>query len=286
MSALSSSGLNITTPRYPLHVKSEEEKRTMRVRAFVVTAVLALVGASPVLAGHSWVQSSGFVAHWEAPGTTFRTVTVRDATTTPWPGFISEGASDWDVGSSKITYQLSAGTGGCAQAAYEVKVCNLNPQPSQLCGNAVPATPTTRGWVGCTYTFWDLADKDHFTAVVLYLNDDVGTYWTTARRAHVACHELGHALGLAHRTPETNTCMWDPIDPGYQEPDSHDFGQLDSSIYLHADNCCAPQEESGLYGSGSIAVVDDPLSVSFGTASFFPLSVSQRFESTEPEHSH
>lgn len=49
----------------------------------------------------------------------------------------------------------------------------------------------------------------------------------------VACHELGHTLGLRHRSQGVQSCMVpSSIDPEYINPwtnaDSHDQGQLDT----------------------------------------------------------
>jgi hypothetical protein len=35
-----------------------------------------------------------------------------------------------------------------------------------------------------------------------------GVFDTAAQRRNVVCHELGHTLGLRHRTDTTDSCMW------------------------------------------------------------------------------
>lgn len=55
-----------------------------------------------------------------------------------------------------------------------------------------------------------------------------------AKRARaVLCHEVGHALGLVHRS-SGKTCMTHPIDPRFATPDELDFQTL-RSVYSHSD---------------------------------------------------
>ena len=59
-------------------------------------------------------------------------------------------------------------------------------------------------------------------SVTVYLNNQV-TPNTYAARRSVACHEMGHALGMAHNN-STNSCMSVPEFP--QHPSSQDFSVL------------------------------------------------------------
>ncbi len=58
--------------------------------------------------------------------------------------------------------------------------------------------------------------------VTVYLNNQV-TPNTYAHKRSVACHEMGHALGVAHNN-STNSCMSIPEFP--QHPASQDFSVL------------------------------------------------------------
>jgi hypothetical protein len=58
---------------------------------------------------------------------------------------------------------------------------------------------------------------------VYYWASDNGYYDTAAQRQNVACHELGHTVGLRHRTDTRNSCMWTYAgDGGSTRYDAHD----------------------------------------------------------------
>jgi hypothetical protein len=63
--------------------------------------------------------------------------------------------------------------------------------------------------------------------------DDADPPNDAAAKRYVACHELGHSVGLAHRASGTS-CM-NTVSPGYQSPDSHDIEMLDRNIYQYSD---------------------------------------------------
>ena len=70
----------------------------------------------------------------------------------------------------------------------------------ELCGSHYPEA----AWLGLT-SVWDNA-RGEIRYVSIEVN--LAKVWTWDRRRFVACHELGHALGIAHR-PElsSRSCM-------------------------------------------------------------------------------
>jgi hypothetical protein len=64
---------------------------------------------------------------------------------------------------------------------------------------------------------------------VYYWASDNGYYDTAAQRQSVACHELGHTVGLRHRADSRASCMWevagDNADNNY---DAHDRAHVNS----------------------------------------------------------
>lgn len=56
-----------------------------------------------------------------------------------------------------------------------------------------------------------------------------GTYSRT-QKEHIACHEIGHLLGLAHLNDNSETCMANSQNRDTPQPDEHDQ-ELINSIY-------------------------------------------------------
>jgi len=54
--------------------------------------------------------------------------------------------------------------------------------------------------------------------------------WTAAKRRSVACHEIGHAMGLTHYNVYTNSCMVQHLDTNNfpQGLSFHDIGHLNA----------------------------------------------------------
>ena len=88
------------------------------------------------------------------------------------------------------------------------------------------------GWSG--YADWDYAL--HFTSMQVKLNSSYGAHFSEARRRKTACHELGHALGLAHRS--SGSCLVRGNYPRHR-PDGHDYYYL-RRIYRREDFLLTP----------------------------------------------
>ena len=64
---------------------------------------------------------------------------------------------------------------------------------------------------------------------VWYWTNDNNIYDTAAQRQELACHELGHTVGLQHRTDTTASCMWTWADDDTGERyDAHDRGHVNA----------------------------------------------------------
>ncbi|RSM41503.1 hypothetical protein DMB66_55865 [Actinoplanes sp. ATCC 53533] len=86
-----------------------------------------------------------------------------------------------------------------------------------------PADNTGQG--GANPNRWCRGQDLNFN--VYYWASDNGVYDTPAQRRNVACHELGHTVGLRHRTDTRASCMWSfASDNGGTTYDNHDRGHV------------------------------------------------------------
>lgn len=77
---------------------------------------------------------------------------------------------------------------------------------------------------GCAWVSL-VSGTNHFARVVIYINPNHAN--SAGLRRSAFCHELGHALGLAHRgATNTTSCMRDGINTNNQAPDQHDLDQV------------------------------------------------------------
>lgn len=172
--------------------------------------------------------------HWFRGSSAPRLVQVRDHTAVV-PGFgdvydtdVKGAAANWN----SSTYLDMTATDDADRTSYYcssnarnnyVEVCNVYAVGEWL--GAATACDTS----ACSPSLIN----EHLTRAYVRLND----YWlassgsprsTSTHRRSTACHEIGHAIGLAHVTT-TGSCMTSASAfPLY--PDSHDYQMLDSSL--------------------------------------------------------
>ena len=92
----------------------------------------------------------------------------------------------------------------------------------ELCGSSYP----TASWLGLT-SVW-VNGRNNIQYVTIEVN--LAKTWTWERRRFVACHELGHALGLVHRSEVSGpSCMlpnFSMVDASPAIPDDTDLANL------------------------------------------------------------
>lgn len=82
------------------------------------------------------------------------------------------------------------------------------------------------GWLGRTMYSWNTSTLYFYDGTVgIQLND----YYVPTSRTAVACHEVGHALGLGHAV-SSSSCMIS-VDPTSNYPSSDDFWILANALY-------------------------------------------------------
>ena len=139
--------------------------------------------------------------HWAATGATNeRSLRVADCVGSRWDAPLRAAITSWNA-SVFINLRIV----GCNQP-HQVKVSQQS-----LSG--------TGSW---TQVSWSGV---HFTSAHVKLNKAT----VSGKERHLACHELGHALGLDHRN-ETTSCMRTPVTS--RTPDAHDYAAI-RSAYSH-----------------------------------------------------
>lgn len=127
--------------------------------------------------------------------------------------FLDHTSDSWPVTDARVDWYQAPGI----DAYYRWYTAGC-PGGGRHCVNVYSGNYGT-DWYGVTEA---TTSNGYFGTVTVKLNDQV-TPNTYAARRSVACHEMGHALGLEANN-STNSCMSDPEFP--QHPSSDDFGVL------------------------------------------------------------
>lgn len=164
---------------------------------------------------HRW---SNF--HWSRPSGDERKVIIRDSTTDTWDGRLTGVLSDWgDSSRFRFTKQQAATSSderlSCSMPGNYGRVRICNHSDYSLGGFAGEANIRVNS-------------EGHIQRGRVRVLNSVST---DARRA-LLCQEVGHTLGLAHRS-STGSCMLQNASAAAPDPDSHDFEELRDITHSH-----------------------------------------------------
>lgn len=181
-------------------------RAAVRVTAAVVMAAVGVLGAQSVA---SATHTEGH--HWSHDGLARSQIYFVDKTGAAWP-------------IATVTYKWNEAHG--VDSYYETSC----PSSTLHCVT-VSEYSANDGLYGVTsFPGWNSASHN-YAGVTVKLNDYTATTSTQKRKS--SCHELGHVLGLAHRSTAASCMEQGAAPPISMYPDQHDFDEL-QAIYNHA----------------------------------------------------
>jgi hypothetical protein len=140
-----------------------------------------------------------------------------------WETALDNAARNWSM---SVMFDMVVTTGKTTAAQ-----CAINPGRIEVCNAKYGAT----GWYGLTQV---TSNGDVITGASVKLNDSYKQ--TNEYKNMIACHEIGHSLGLWHQdetfgNPNINTCLDFTNQPlSNQQPNSKDYWELEG-IYTPLD---------------------------------------------------
>lgn len=164
--------------------------------------------------------------HWARAKSPF-TLVVKNNLPSIWTHFVEQAVVQWTRSTVlDLALQVSPNPKdlGCVGEKGFVTLCESYNENS--------------GWLGLTQNMIDM--EGHITMSVVMMNAyyfQMIQFNNNVSRHHVACHEIGHALGLQHQGEggiSTASCMDTSLSPSSTVPNMQDYVSL-FNIYNHVD---------------------------------------------------
>ncbi len=177
----------------------------------LAAAIALLLPLAPAPASAHHIEYGG--VHWRRQYAVYPSIVYTVDHTRPavWP--VRASADTWNQNGNRLWVLYRSAAEGCPVGGQCAHVWEYN-YPD--------------GLTGITYMNWDR--NLHFTAVSSNLNN--WYYLTPDGHRQVACHELGHAIGLWHQAYGSGSCMQNPTNGEAPFPNQHDIDQV-VALYSH-----------------------------------------------------
>ena len=179
----------------------------MRRIGLLFVALILFVGSAPLASAdhgsntHWAVRDVDVVTHFDDP---------------QWHQVLGDAIAGWNAVGANVRFHLVYG------AESEDRCGHFDNGTVNVCVIDLP-----KGYAGLTG--WQTEGDGHLGAA--YINFD-NRGWPISDQRYLACHELGHALGLYHSS-DANSCLttssWRPT-----RPDTHDTDTI-RAMYAHSD---------------------------------------------------
>jgi hypothetical protein len=164
--------------------------------------VSAQAAACALGTARTWPSSATCFVRWAYKGQPRPILHFLDRTSAAWP--VGRAATEWNTVSGIDSIRRTPAA-GCLSSAH--------------CVDMVSANYGNTGWAGETHVHLNDA-QTYATNAAVYLNDYYANNET--ERWTVACHEMGHVLGLGHNT-STGSCLYYKLTAGMSKyPNAND----------------------------------------------------------------